>query len=116
MTVPLWCLAIIAFLPLIVLIFTNKNMGGQQKAIAGVVGIAALTAINLALLLFLLARALPAGAHEYTVLRGRSLEIVDEVGRVRASIQVHPANPDVVLPDGSELLRIGQEGADHGSV
>ena len=32
--------------------------------------LAALTAINLALLLFLLARALPAGAHEYTVLRG----------------------------------------------
>ena len=31
-------IAIIAFLPLIVLIFTNKNMGGQQKAIAGGIG------------------------------------------------------------------------------
>lgn len=64
--------------------------------------LAALTAINLAVLVLLLARAVPAGAHEYTVLRGRSLELVDEAGKVRASIQVHPANPDVVLPDGSK--------------
>lgn len=32
-------IAIIAFLPLIVLVFTNKNMNGKQKAIAGSVGI-----------------------------------------------------------------------------
>lgn len=34
------------------------------------------------------------------VLRGRALEIVDHEGRVRASIQVHPAGPAVPVPDG----------------
>lgn len=32
-------IAIIAFLPLIILVFTNKNMNGQQKAIAGSIGV-----------------------------------------------------------------------------
>src|SRR2546425_9707321 len=36
-----------------------------------------------------------------TVLRGRSLEIVDEHGRVRASITVYPADPAVKMPDGT---------------
>lgn len=35
-------IGIIAFLPLIVLIFTNKNMSQQQKAIAGGIGVVAL--------------------------------------------------------------------------
>ncbi len=35
-------ISIIAFLPLIILIFTNKNMTGKQKGIAGAVGIVAL--------------------------------------------------------------------------
>ena len=35
------------------------------------------------------------------VLRGRGLEIVDDSGRVRASIKVHPADPKVRLPDGT---------------
>jgi hypothetical protein len=34
------------------------------------------------------------------VLRGRSLEIVDDRGRVRASIRLHPANPKVTMPNG----------------
>jgi hypothetical protein len=34
----------IAFIPLIVLIFTNKNMSGQQKAIAGIIAIVLLGA------------------------------------------------------------------------
>ena len=34
------------------------------------------------------------------VLRGRSLEIVDDQGRVRASIKIHPANPKVTMPNG----------------
>jgi hypothetical protein len=34
------------------------------------------------------------------VLRGRALEIVDDRGRVRASIKVHPANPKVTMPNG----------------
>ncbi len=41
-------IAIIAFLPLIALIFLNKDMGKQQKAIAGVIGIAALVITGLA--------------------------------------------------------------------
>lgn len=38
-------IAIIAFLPLIVMIFTNKNMAGQQKSIAGGIAIAALAVV-----------------------------------------------------------------------
>jgi hypothetical protein len=41
-------ISIVAFLPLIVLIFTNKNMGGQQKAIAGGIGVVALVIAGLA--------------------------------------------------------------------
>lgn len=52
----------------------------------------ALTAVNLGLLLFLLAQIRPPEAHSVEpVLRGRALEIVDDQGRVRASIKVHPA-------------------------
>src|SRR5437867_4070110 len=35
------------------------------------------------------------------VLRGRALQIVDEHGRVRASISVYPADPNVKMPDGT---------------
>jgi hypothetical protein len=35
------------------------------------------------------------------VLRGRGLEIVDDNGRVRASIAILPANPTVKMPDGT---------------
>lgn len=35
------------------------------------------------------------------VLRGRALEIVDQRGRVRASIRILPADPNVRMPDGS---------------
>jgi len=41
-------ISVIAFLPLILLIFTNKNMGGQQKALAGGIGIVALVIAGLA--------------------------------------------------------------------
>ena len=50
-----------------------------------------LTLVNLALLIFTLARTRPASAEVSPVLRGRALEIVDERGRVRASIGVLPA-------------------------
>jgi hypothetical protein len=53
----------------------------------------ALTLINLALLALALARPRPAVAEGVPqVLRGRALEIVDERGRVRASLQVLPAS------------------------
>ena len=35
------------------------------------------------------------------VLRGRGLEIVDDAGRVRASITILPADPNVRMPDGT---------------
>jgi hypothetical protein len=42
-----------------------------------------------------------AGAQATDVVRTRHLEVVDAAGRVRASITVHPANPDVRMPDGT---------------
>ena len=52
----------------------------------------ALTLVNLGLLVFLLVHAgTPAAQGAEPVLRGRALEIVDDAGRVRASIQIHPA-------------------------
>ena len=51
-----------------------------------------LTLVNLVVLLFTLTRITPAIAQGVTpVLRGRALEIVDEHGRVRASLSVMPA-------------------------
>jgi hypothetical protein len=35
------------------------------------------------------------------VLRGRALELVDDKGRVRASISILPADPNVKMPDGT---------------
>lgn len=52
----------------------------------------ALTVVNLGLLVLLLAQVRPPEASGVApVLRGRTLEIVDEQGRVRASIKVQPA-------------------------
>src|ERR1043165_7209981 len=53
-----------------------------------------LTLVNLGMLIFILARVRPAVAAVgiVPVLRGRSLEIVDEQGRLRASLSVLPAS------------------------
>jgi len=60
-----------------------------------------LTVINFALLMFAIGQFRPAAAQGVApVLRGRALEIVDDRGRVRASIVVHPADPTVRTPDG----------------
>jgi hypothetical protein len=62
----------------------------------------ALTSVNIALLTVSLARPGAAGADGVApVLRGRALEIVDDRGRVRASIAVLPADPAVKMPDGT---------------
>ena len=62
----------------------------------------ALTALNLALLAFSLTRPGTAGAQaDAQVLRGRALEIVDERGKVRATLTVIPADPTVKMPDGT---------------
>lgn len=71
----------------------------------------ALTVINLGLAMFLLAqiRRVDAGSVESRgveasspapVLRGSALEIVDDQGRVRASIKLHAADPKFKMPDG----------------
>jgi len=63
----------------------------------------ALTLINLALLTFLLAaQSRSVWAQKIApVLRGRALEVVDDHGRVRASITVFAADPTVKNPDGT---------------
>ena len=50
-----------------------------------------LTTVNLAILLFAALRVLPKVDEVAPVLRGRALQIVDEQGHVRASINVLPA-------------------------
>ena len=61
-----------------------------------------LTAVNLALLVFSLAQPGLVGAQGVApVLRGRALEVVDDRGRVRASITVLPADDHVRMPDGT---------------
>lgn len=91
-----------------------------------------LTIVNLVLLTVLLWRIGPApvqsapaqsapGSSVASVIRGHALEIVDEQGRVRASIKVHPAHtfkptgkkyPDTVVlrlidPNGRPEVKIG---------
>jgi hypothetical protein len=79
----------------------------------------ALTVLNLGLLALLLAQIRPPEASSAApVLRGRALEIVDERGRVRASIQVQPAGtvdgtpyPETVIlrlidPNGRPFVKL----------
>ena len=59
------------------------------------------TVINLVILIFNLSHLRPATAEGVApVLRGRALEIVDDQGRVRASIKLHPADQTFKMPDG----------------
>ncbi|MBI3723776.1 hypothetical protein HY251_07475 [bacterium] len=66
-----------------------------------------LTFVNLGLLIFLVAAAArlrtAVAEDALPVLRGRGLEIVDEKGRVRASLKLYPADPKVTLPNGKTL-------------
>jgi hypothetical protein len=59
-----------------------------------------LSALNVALLGFNIAQTRAAHADTGGMLRGRGLQIVDDQGRVRASISVLPANPKDRYPDG----------------
>src|SRR2546421_9496585 len=66
--------------------------------------VVALTGLNIALVASsFFSRPPPAVAASEVapVLRGRALEIVDDRGRVRASITILPADPTVKLPDGT---------------
>lgn len=61
-----------------------------------------LTVVNLLMLSLSLGRTAPVSAEGAApVLRGRALEIVDDHGRVRASISVLPADPTFKMPDGT---------------
>jgi len=60
-----------------------------------------LTGLNLVLLVFSLGRSIVAAQDAAPVLRGRALEIVDDRGRIRASITILPADPNVKMPDGT---------------
>ena len=62
-----------------------------------------LTGLNLVLLVYSLSQSPAAAAKEgiAPVLRGRGLEIVDDRGRVRASIQILPPDPNYRMPDGT---------------
>jgi hypothetical protein len=64
--------------------------------------VVALTVVNAALVLFTLSQSGAIGATSVApVLRGRALEIVDDSGRIRASISILPADPNAKMPDGT---------------
>ena len=67
-----------------------------------------LTAANLAILLFAAVRVLPKIDEAAPVLRGRALQIIDELGHVRASISVLPAQtqPNGEIYPETVLLRL----------
>lgn len=61
-----------------------------------------LTVVNIVLVLFSLGQSgLLVAQGVIPVLRGRALEIVDDRGRIRASISILPADPNVKMPDGT---------------
>jgi hypothetical protein len=62
-----------------------------------------LTVLNVLLLAVLVSQMMATVAPAVApVLRGRGLEIVDDRGRVRASISILPADPDYKMPDGTK--------------
>src|SRR5437773_9764149 len=95
-----------------------------------------LTLINLVLAIFLIAQLRPVSAQQKEntsgVLRGRSLELIDSSGKVRATIQIQPASvvngksyaQNVILrlidTHGKPLVKLGagglyiDDGTDHG--
>ena len=62
-----------------------------------------LTAVNAVMLVLSLTHSATTVMAQGTlpVLRGRGLEIVDDAGRVRASITILPGDPHVKMPDGT---------------
>jgi len=79
----------------------------------------ALTVLNLALLAFLLTQTrLHIGAQgvqiwtniDGSVLRGRALEIIDDQGRTRAAINLHPADRAASYPETAIFRLIDQNG------
>jgi hypothetical protein len=93
-------------------LFRSKAMKTQRLLVA-------LTVINLGLLVFLLAQTrVHIGSQgvrvwsniDGSVLRGRALEIIDDQGRPRAAINLHPADPTGSYPETAILRLIDQNG------
>ena len=63
--------------------------------------VVALTVLNVVVLALSLGQAGALADGVAPVLRGRALEIVDDSGRVRASITILPADPNFKMPDGT---------------
>src|SRR4051812_6312897 len=84
----------------------------------------ALTGVNLVLLMVLLGQIHPLSAQEETapILRGRALQIVDDAGRVRASLSVLPASDQsaetvllrLITEQGRPSVKIGASEATTG--
>jgi hypothetical protein len=76
---------------------------------------AGLVAMNLLLLTLVAARAAPTGTPQ-DVLRGRALELVDERGHVRATLDVSETGEVLLrLRDQSGTIRVKLGAAEHGS-
>jgi hypothetical protein len=95
----------------------ETGSGGKPMKIQRL--LVALTVINLGLLVFLLAQTRlyigPQGVRVWTnvnetVLRGRALEIIDDQGRTRAAINLHPADQAHSYPETAILRLIDQNG------
>jgi len=63
--------------------------------------VVALVVVNVALLLLQAAHGRPNPAGAAQDLKVRSLELVDDQGRVRAELKVYPAQPNLKMPDGT---------------
>jgi hypothetical protein len=90
----------------------EKRMNTQRLLVV-------LTVINLGLLVFLLAQTRihigSQGVRVWTnidgsVLRGRALEIIDDQGRTRAAINLHPADQAHAYPETAILRLVDQNG------
>jgi hypothetical protein len=92
--------------------------GGPERSAPRLFAI--LTLSNLALLAYLLSQVQPAGAQSVApVVRAQALEIVDQQGRLRASLNIQPASkhdgqiyPETVLlrlidPNGKPIVKLG---------
>jgi hypothetical protein len=101
----------------------SSALRGRERSALRLLAI--LTAANLALLGYLLSQVQPAGAQSVApVVRAQALEIVDQQGRLRASLSIQPASkhdgqtyPETVLlrlidANGKPIVKLaGAEGA-----
>jgi len=61
-----------------------------------------LTIVNISILLFVLLLFTTAFKPEVApVIRGNAFELIDDHGKVRAEIKIHPADPSIKMPDGT---------------